>query len=404
MTSNINNVVFFSSCFETWGGSEELWAQAAEVVAQKGFQVHVFKFSIDRAQPRIKRLLEAGCRITDLNEYLPGLPRRIWNRFLPFNPYRTLPFYIKKRLAELVEKINPKLFVVSQAANFDGLPFIKECSLDKFPYVLLAQKAADSLWSNDCDREWMTKIWRNSAANYFVSEHNLKLTQEQFGIKLKNAEVVRNPFLTKFSEPLSWNFSLSEPVKLACVARLFPQDKGQDILLRVLADEKWRSRNLEVSFFGKGINEQGLKDLASYLRLNNVTFKGHVSDITSIWEKHQALVLPSRAEGLPLALVEAMLCGRTAIVTDAGGNGEVLEDNVTGFISRGAHEESFDEALERAWNRRFEWESLGKLAAAKIRDLVPTNPAQEFAEKLINITKKEIYAENALTVRDNLSY
>lgn len=394
-TKSPNNLVFFSSCPDSWGGSEELWAQAAELMKQKNYQIHIFKLNVDFSHPQIKKLLNSGCKITDLKtdlrSYLSFLPRDFGNHFLPFNSLLNHHSYIKRVLAKKINRLQPKLFVISQVNNFDGLYFIKNCSLDKYPYVLLTQKANDSLWINDRDREWMSNLWRNAAASFFVSKHNLKLTQEQFGIKIKNAEVVWNPFLTKTEKPLPFISFPEDKIKLACVARLYPPDKGQDILLKVLANEKWRRRNLEISFFGKGSNEKGLKDLARYYQLQNVFFKGFISDIDSVWKEHQALVLPSRAEGLPLALVEAMLCGRTAIVTDVGGNAEILEDNITGFISKGADEKSFDEALERAWGRRGEWEHTGILAADKIRSLLPQNPAQEFAIKLLNILTKEIF-------------
>ena len=53
---------------------------------------------------------------------------------------------------------------------------------------------------------------------------------------------------------------------------------------------------------------------------------------------------------MPLALVEAMLCGRTAVVTDVGGNAEWIEDGETGFVAEAATAKSFGAALkERGW-------------------------------------------------------
>ncbi|WP_308253742.1 glycosyltransferase [Geminocystis sp. GBBB08] len=40
-------------------------------------------------------------------------------------------------------------------------------------------------------------------------------------------------------------------------------------------------------------------------------------------------------ESSPLALVEAMMCGRVAIATSVGGIPELLEDEITGFIAQG---------------------------------------------------------------------
>jgi glycosyltransferase involved in cell wall biosynthesis len=74
------------------------------------------------------------------------------------------------------------------------------------------------------------------------------------------------------------------------------------------------------------------------------------------------LVLPSRSEGTPLALVEAMLCARPAVVTDVGGNADWVEDDQTGFVAEAPTAKSFGAALERAWAARAKWQIMGKQA------------------------------------------
>ena len=76
-----------------------------------------------------------------------------------------------------------------------------------------------------------------------------------------------------------------------------------------------------------------LRRLAGMLQLDQVHFRGHVANIKEVWEQNHLLVLPSRYEGLPLALVESMWCGRPAVVTEVAGNTEVCVDNVTGFVA-----------------------------------------------------------------------
>ena len=86
-----------------------------------------------------------------------------------------------------------------------------------------------------------------------------------------------------------------ERLRLACVGRVDPREKGQDLILRVLARERWRGRPVTVSFFGGGDHLQGLKAMAEYHRLANVSFHGFVHDVESIWNEHHALLLASRA-------------------------------------------------------------------------------------------------------------
>ena len=91
--------------------------------------------------------------------------------------------------------------------------------------------------------------------------------------------------------------------------------------------------------------------------------------------------MPSRIEGLPLTLVEAMLCGRPVVATRVAG-AELIEDGITGFLAEAPTVGSVGEALERFWARREEAREIGAMAARKIRDLVPADPPRVFADKL----------------------
>ncbi len=359
-----------STCPETWGGSEELWSQAVTCLAESGHSISVFKTRVDRTHPRIQKLRSLSCAIHDLRE--PPLPRRLLTRA----HFLYLSLYLLKH--------RPDLVVISQGDNYDGLHFAYLCRKLKQPYTLISQKATDHFWPPDESREYRRKTYESAVKCFFVSQHNLSLTEDQNGAPLPNASVVRNPYLVAPDQTLPWPGGEATGLRLACVARLYILDKGQDILLRVLAHEKWKTRDVHVSFFGQGSNREGLIDLARRLDVKRVSFEGQTNDVPGIWKNHHALILPSRAEGLPLSLVEAMMCGRTAIVTRVGGSPEVIEDGVTGFLAVPS-ENSIDEALEEVWRRRLELPEMGRLAAEKIRTLVSSNPAKDFAETLIEI-------------------
>jgi hypothetical protein len=162
--------------------------------------------------------------------------------------------------------LNPDLVVVSQGANFDGLAYNDLCRISGRPYVIISQKATDYLWPLDKDRLVMRSAFQSALRCYFVSQHNLHLTECQIGETLMNAEIACNPFLVSGS-PLPWPGNEDHSIKLACVARLETGEKGQDILLQVLARKLWRNRNLSVSFFGAGHNGEALRDIARRLTL-----------------------------------------------------------------------------------------------------------------------------------------
>ena len=144
---------------------------------------------------------------------------------------------------------------------------------------------------------------------------------------------------------------------------------------------------MEVSFYGDGPNSAMLKNMKSYHGLEGVVFEGFTADVEEIWKTHHALILPSRQEGLPLALVEAMLCGRPAIVTDVAGNAELLEDGVTGFIAAAPTTLHLDAALEQAWGQRSRMRRMGEMAGERVRQQVMRNPAAAFSEELHRVIR-----------------
>jgi glycosyltransferase involved in cell wall biosynthesis len=192
---------------------------------------------------------------------------------------------------------------------------------------------------------------------------------------------VWNPYNVSPERAPAWPDE-SQGWRLACVARMDAAAKGQDLLLQILARPEWRDRPVELNLYGAGPDELTLRRLAGMFQLKNVNFRGHVNDIEAIWEQNHLLVLASRYEGLPLALVEAMWCGRPAIVTDVGGNAELCVDDETGFVAPAATMPSLTHTLQRAWDRRKEWLRLGQAARARVENQIPKDPVAVFRERL----------------------
>lgn len=369
----------FISSNSGWGGSEDLWSAAAAALAEDGHPVLVLKANVDEKEPRIRRLRELGCRIVDLN-CLPLIPARVV-AFLIAQVW-VVGYAVKAfRFWWALRRFRPDLAILSQGTNLDGHFLGKRLRRMGLAYVLICQKATELYWPYDDSLAELREIYRGARACYFVSDHNRRLTEQQLGTRLERSQVVRNPFLVPWEKEEGWPESESG-FRLACVGRLYPREKGQDLILRVLARDKWRERPLSVRFFGSGVHSEGLRSMAAFLGLDNVSFAGFSRAPAEIWRDHHGLLLPSRAEGLPLVVVEAMLCGRVPIVTDVAGNREVVTDDVTGFLAAAPTEDSLDEAMERAWRRRSEWRAIGEAAAADIRTRVPSDPPRTFADLL----------------------
>jgi glycosyltransferase involved in cell wall biosynthesis len=79
----------------------------------------------------------------------------------------------------------------------------------------------------------------------------------------------------------------------------------------------------------------------------NFSFLGRRSDIPELLASCDIAVLPSRAEGLPNAVLEYMAAGLPTIASRVGGNSELVEDGVTGLLVRSEDDEALSAALLR---------------------------------------------------------
>ena len=122
------------------------------------------------------------------------------------------------------------------------------------------------------------------------------------------------------------------PILLA-VARLVHQ-KGLDVLLRAFARVAAEVPDWRLDIVGDGPLRHELEEQCGALGIaDRVVFHGHTDDPFPFYYRAQIFVLPSRFEGMPNAMLEAMGCGLPVIVSDASpGPLEYANHGVTGTV------------------------------------------------------------------------
>ena len=368
-----------------WGGSEELWFRTALALAEQGHAVDVLRPGTTEGDPQAVALRRAGVRLFDLERDAPdrlfalataAAPRRV-----AYDPMRRETAAAARRLLAR----RPDLVLFSQGENIEASHLARLCTRLRLPYALLCHKAAELDWPPDGARDAIAEVFARARLVAFVSEHGKRLTEDQIGASLPGAVVVRNPVDVGAGGPLPWPEVRGDELRLACVGRLELRDKAQDTLVRVLAADAWRARPLHLTFVGGGKHRAALESLVARAGLERVSFAGVVDDLKAVWRDHHAAVMPSRTEGLPIALLESMRCGRPAIVTDVGDMAEAVRDGIDGWVASAAAVGPLSEALERAWARRDEWPALGAAAAQRAESLVDEDAGATFAQRLLAV-------------------
>ena len=132
-----------------------------------------------------------------------------------------------------------------------------------------------------------------------------------------------------------------------CVARLSEEKRHCDLLLAVGI---LRNRGRDVSFrlIGDGACRPDLERQAHELGIEDrVEFLGTRDDVPALLRDLDVFVLPSRTEGLPLSVLEAMASGLPVVATRVGSLHEIVREGRTGLLVEAMNPQALAAALER---------------------------------------------------------
>lgn len=128
------------------------------------------------------------------------------------------------------------------------------------------------------------------------------------------------------------------PLHILHVGRMDYPVKGQDILVQAVFLCKKAGLNVHCTLMG-GVypyNEESFRDLQERVKdlglTQEVSFHLNQLDVAEQMAKADLFVLPSRAEGLGLVILEAMASGLPVIASDTDGPRELVQDNENGLL------------------------------------------------------------------------
>jgi glycosyltransferase involved in cell wall biosynthesis len=146
--------------------------------------------------------------------------------------------------------------------------------------------------------------------------------------------------------------------------------KGQDVLIRALArlDARGAGGAFELWLAGDGRSRAALGRRARQLGLGDrVRFLGRRTDVFAVMRAADLVVLPSRHEGHPLALLEAMALGRPCLAAAVGGIPEIVREGYTGLLVPPEDPAALADALLRLRADPALRDALGAAAARDVR-------------------------------------
>jgi len=177
------------------------------------------------------------------------------------------------------------------------------------------------------------------------------------------------------------------PPRMLTVGRVVYQ-KGLDLALQALADLK--SLSWEWCIAGDGPQMEFLKNLAFELELEDrVHFVGWQSkeQLLRLYQQANLFIFPSRHEGMPNAVLEAMACGLPVIATEIAGNEELVENGKTGLLVPAESVVALRGALKKLLPESALRYTMGQASRRRVEEHYSwTRVAEQYAQLMEKVT------------------
>ncbi|MBS6601655.1 MAG: glycosyltransferase family 4 protein [Clostridium sp.] len=176
-------------------------------------------------------------------------------------------------------------------------------------------------------------------------------------------------------------FNIKDEVVLVSVGELSNR-KNHKVILKALEKVKG---NFKYIICGQGAKKEELIKLSKELNLQEkVEFLGYRQDVKEILKTSDIFCFPSKQEGLPVALMEAMASGLPVICSDIRGNKDLIENKKGGYLLKSYDIDEYSIKIQELIENKFLREEMGNFNLEKIKD---------FDRKKVNTIMEEIYNE-----------
>jgi glycosyltransferase involved in cell wall biosynthesis len=223
-------------------------------------------------------------------------------------------------------------------------------------------------------------IWKNASA-IIANSNGLRDLALAFDSRFDIPIIPNGVDLEKYTVPeRDW----SSP-RLLSVGRIVHQ-KGLDLGLRALSQLK--DLNWHWSIVGDGPQLDNLKSIANELGITErITFLGWQSreELTKQYHRANIFLFPSRHEGMPNAVLEAMACGLPIVATRIAGNEELVINGETGLLVQTENVDELRDALRKILSDPNLRKQMGIASRRRVEENYSWKNVAEQYKNLLNV-------------------
>lgn len=232
--------------------------------------------------------------------------------------------------------------------------------------------------------------WQVRLPDHLIANSELALRRaKDFGIPPQKIDFVKNAVHLGGDSQIT-AIENKRTINVLYVGRLAEQ-KRPEIFVELAFYLSQNAPELDLRFrmAGEGPLLENLKKQVTDYRLpeNAVSFLGNRPDVLPLYQESDLLVLPSRFEGTPNVLLEAMACGLPIVATKVGGVPEIVSEKCGILVDPENKRELFEAARELVTN-----ESLRRRLGRGGKEYVARNHSLEYLQKQLTGIYEKILA------------
>lgn len=236
-----------------------------------------------------------------------------------------------RRLQEAVEKFEPHVIQCNAADTLKYGALLKGRLRETHPVFVYRNASMVSLYMNSGVKRWVNQRWVNKMDGVAsVSHMSANDFCQVYTYASKRVKVLPVGIDPNTKEP---GLELNLPPNFMVHVGGFTFEKNHEALLSIYKQVLSQKPDIKLVLVGDGILKPEIEEKAKQMGLaGQVLFLGYQKAVLSIMKQARLLVLPSRIEGLPGVILEAMLMKVPVVANDVGGVSEVVSHRKTGML------------------------------------------------------------------------
>lgn len=191
------------------------------------------------------------------------------------------------------------------------------------------------------------------------------------------------------------NFLNNKKINIINIARITYPKKGHDILLKALKICKDKSLDFTCNIVG-GVYDYDknalkiLEEMVEELELKaDVHFLGNRNDIPELLSKSDLFILPSRFEGMPISLLEAMASGLPVIASNISGSNDLIINEQNGLLFENENHIELAEKIIYFYNNREKMQELAYNAYEYVKNFDISTMYEKYSNVYQKLEEKD---------------